>query len=154
MGQVIRTSIYSTRKWVQEWCNIILRRIPESVSYKVYIHIEEINPEYSLGRLILKLKLLYLGHPMQRADSLEKTLMLGKIESRRKRGWQRMRWLDGIINTMDRSLSSLGDSEGQGSLVCWSSWGCRESDMAWWLNNDCQLQSHVHSIPRGYLCFK
>ena len=69
---------------------------------------------------MLKLKLQYFGHLMQRADSLEKTLMLGKIEGRRRRGRQRMRWLDGIIDSMDMSLSKLGDVEGQESLVCYS----------------------------------
>ena len=64
----------------------------------------KINPEYSLEGLMLKLKLHYFGHLMQRADLLEKTLMLGKIEGRRRRGWQRMRWLDGIIDSMDMSL--------------------------------------------------
>ena len=68
------------------------------------------------------------GHLMQRADSLEKTLMLGKIEGRRRRGWQRMRWLDGKLMSMDMSLSKLQDGEGQGSLVCCSPWVCKESD--------------------------
>ena len=68
---------------------------------------KEINPEYSLERLMLKLKLQYFGHLMQRADSLEKTLMLGKIEGKRRREWQRMRWLDSIINSTDKSLSKL-----------------------------------------------
>ena len=70
-----------------------------------------------MAGLTLKLKLQYFGHLMQRTDSLEKTLMLGKIEGRRKRGQQRIRWLDGIIDSMDMSLSELGDSEGQGSLA-------------------------------------
>ena len=67
--------------------------------------LKEINPEYSLEGLMLKLKLQYFGPLMQRADSLEKTLMLGKIEGRRRRGCQRMRWLDGITDSMDMSMS-------------------------------------------------
>ena len=69
--------------------------------------LKEINPEYSLKGLILKLKLQYSGHLMQRPDSLEKILMLGKIEGRRRRGWHRMRWLDGIADSMDMNLGGL-----------------------------------------------
>ena len=71
------------------------------------VHLKEISSEYSLEGLVLKLKLQYFGHLMQRTESLEKTLMLGKIEGRRRRGWQKMRWLDDFTNLMDMSLNNL-----------------------------------------------
>ena len=82
-------------------------RIPWTAKRSQQSILKEINPEYSLEGLLLKLKLQYFGHLMQRADSFEKTLMLGKIEGRRRRGWQRMRCLDGITDSMDMSLSKL-----------------------------------------------
>ena len=78
--------------------------------------LKEISPEYSLERLMAKLKLQYFGHLMQRTNSLEKSLMLGKIESRRRRWRQRMRWLNGNTDSMDMNLGKLGDSEEQRSL--------------------------------------
>ena len=90
--------------------------------------LKEINPEYSLEGLMLKLKLQHFGHLMRRANSLEKTLMLGKIEGRRRSGWQRMRLLDGNHLNGHEFEQTLGDSEGQGSLACCSSWDCKELD--------------------------
>ena len=78
---------------------------------------------------MLKLKLQNFGHLMRRAESFEKTLMLGKIEGRRRRGQQRMRWLDGITDSMDMGLGGLGSCDGQGGLACCNSWGRKESDM-------------------------
>ena len=89
------------------WCCRRLFRVPWTSRRSKQSILKEINPEYSLEELMLKLKLQYFGHMMQRTDSLEKTRMLGKIEGRRRRGWQRIRWLDGITYSMDMSLSKL-----------------------------------------------
>ena len=91
------------------WCWRRLLRVSWAARRSNQYILKEINPEYSLEGLMLRLKLQYFGHLMGRANSLEMTLMLGKTEDRRRRGWQRMKWLDSITDSMDMSLSKLQD---------------------------------------------
>ena len=127
------------------WCWKRLLRVPWTARRSNQSILKEINPEYSLEGLMLKPKLQYFGHLMRRTDLLEKTLMLGKIEGRRRKGQQRMRWLGGITNSMDMDLSKFqemmrrrqwhptpvllpGESHGWRSLEGCSPWGCWGSD--------------------------
>ena len=115
---------------LQSWK--ILLRVPWTVRRSNWSILKEISPEYSLKGLILKLKLQKFFYLMQRTDSLEKTLMLGKTDGRRRRRWQRMRWLDSIIDSMDMSLSKLQEMvEDRGA---WCPWGLKELYMTERLN--------------------
>ena len=104
-----------------------LQRVPWTARRSNQSNLKEISPGCSLEGLMLMLKFQYLGHLMWRTDSSEKTLVLGKIEGRRRRGWQKMRWLDGIMNLM-------GVGDGEGSLACCSPWDLKELDRTEWLN--------------------
>ena len=113
----------------ERWCWRILLRVPWAARRSNQSILKEISPGCSLERLMLTLKLQYFDHLMRRADSFEKTLMLGKIEGRSRRGRQRMRWLDGIIDSGHEFDQAPGVGEGQGSLEYYSPRGNKESDM-------------------------
>ena len=118
------------------WCWRRLFRVLWTAKRSNQSILKEISPEYSLEGLLLKMKLQYFGHLMWRASSLEKTLMLGKIEGRRRRGRQRTRWLNGITDSVNVSLSKTpGVGEGQGNLACYSLCSRKELDMTEWLNS-------------------
>ena len=110
-------------------------RVPWTAKRSNQSILKDISPLCSLEGLMLKLKLQNFGHLMRRVDALEKTLMLGRIGGRRRRGGQRIRWLDGIIDSMGMSLSKLpGVCDGQGGLACCDSWGRKELAMTERLN--------------------
>jgi len=120
--------VYYKEGWEEKkWCfwTVVLEKTLENPLDCKGINpvLKEINLDYSLEGLMLKLKLQYFGHLMRRADSLEKTLMLGKIEVRKRRGWQRMRWLDSITSSIDMSLSKLlemvKDREAWNAVIYW-----------------------------------
>ena len=146
--------IKKTENWKTDafglWCWRNLLRVPWTARRSNQSILKEISPEYSLEGLILKLNLQYFGYLMGRENSLEKTLMLGKTKGKRRRGWQRMWWLNSITNSWREFEQTLRNSRGKRSLVCCSPWGCRVGHnlvTAWQHNIMCVcvcIHTHVH----------